>query len=267
MSEFKPNNCRLDLEDMKFIQDLPELPVKSDVWRDFKRPDEVLVDWHRTENQGRIGSCQGHSLTSVLERLWFVATGKKVQLSEIFAYLATQKIDGLLGSDDGSTITGGAKLGMTVGVPTEDKTGYPQAYPSRSQISAILSQANYAAGAEYKAKSIWRATVSADDSKDFIGGGGGISFGCAWYSGMIPRDRIVRRYSPGNSRSGHAMACLGYRKNGLLICVNSHADGPYEVDPEAWEAILRHPRTAAVGLKGDVEAKPVDWYKESPYFS
>ena len=258
----------LEHEDRTLLSNLPELPMKtSAAWKAFSRPAEVKVDWHKTDNQGPIGSCQGNDLTSVLERI-FHAMGVSVQLSRIFAYLATQKIDGLLGADNGSTISGGGKLATTIGVCEEVLTGYPPRYPGKADIQKILSAANYAAAAKYKAKSIWKVGEDPDDSLDFIGGGGGISFGISWYQGLIPKDRIVRRFAPtrSNTLGGHAMAALGYTKDGEITAVNSHADGPYIITPEAWVQMIRHPRTAMIGLAGNPTADPIDWYRNSPYF-
>lgn len=262
---FKINNCRLDLEDRSFLSQVPQLLMTSTAWKAFTRPAEVNIDWHRSENQGRLGSCQGHGLTSVLERLAF-ACGLTVQLSEIFAYLATQKIDGLLGSDSGSTISGGAKLAMATGVPLESVTGYPGSYPSRSAIAQYLSKENYEAAAQHKAKSLWQVEDNLDKTLDFLGGGGAITFGISWYSGLIPKDRVVRDFNPSRNKllGGHAMAVLGYTKDGELKAANSHADGPYIITPSAWSKMLQHRSTAAIGLMGNPTAEPIDWYKNSP---
>lgn len=252
-----------DKEDHDFLDSLKDAPMKTAAWEAFSRPDEVLVDWHKTENQGPMGSCQGHSISSCMERLAMVR-GEKVQLSEIFAYLATQKIDGLLGSDRGSTISGGCKVAMQYGCPPEKLTGYPRGYPGRTERNRILSPENYAAGEPYKAKSLWKVPKDHEALLDFIGGGGGVNFGIAYGGGTIPRDRIMRTYSPG--RGGHAMAILGYNKEGWYRAVNSHGDGEYFILPKAWDQIMNHRYTSAIGVMGNPNAEPVDWYKNSPYF-
>lgn len=252
-------------EDPAFFAELLEVPFS---FRSFGRPAEVPIDWHRTEDQGPIGSCTGNGMSSVLERLMQVR-GISIQLSRIFAFLATQKLDGTLGNSRvGSTISRACKLALSVGCPPEELTGYPRAYPGRGDIARILSAANYAAGEPYKAASSWR--VSRDDHDEtlnFIGGGGGILFGVAWYRGMIPRDRIVRKFRPGRSRSGHAMCVLGYDRNGNPRAANSHRDGPYTITVEAWQEMLRHKRTQAVGLLGNPEPEPIDWIQNSPHFA
>lgn len=261
-----PHLYDLGKEDRGLLASLMDLP---DEWRSFSRPTEILVDWHKTENQGPVGSCQGNGLTSLLERLQFVAVRKAslvIQLSRMFAYLATQKIDGLLGGDNGSTISGGVKLALEWGVCPESVVPYFMHYPTAAESRAILNPSNYEAGKPFKAKNAWRVPVEPDLSMDFIGGGGGISLGLAWYSGLIPQDRIVRSFRPPRRAGGHAMAVLGYTKDGKLIAVNSHADGIYFITPEAWSQIISESRTAAIGLTGSDSAKPVDWATESQWF-
>ena len=253
-----------DLEDHSFLAALPNLPMRTTSWDAFSRPEEVLIDWHRTENQGPIGSCQGHSLSSCLERLAQVK-GETIQLSEIFGYLATQKLDGLLGRDVGSTISGGCKVAMRYGCPPENMTGYPRRYPGRSDRNKILSKACYEAAKPYRALSLWQCPRDHEETLNFIGGGGTINFGIAWSRGLIPRDRIVREYR-GGSGGGHAMCVLGYTKTGMLRAVNSHGDGEYWISGKAWYQMLSHRRTTAIGIMGNPEGEPIDWYKNSPYF-
>ena len=263
MSPFDPTlgTCRLDQEDREMLAALPSTPS---TFRGYGRPERVSVDWHRHENQGRLGSCQGNDLTSCLERLHLVATGRRIQLSRIFAYLATQQIDGLLGADRGSTITGGARLALQHGVPPEETTGYPDSYPGRSQRSHILSAKNFASGEPYKALSKWAVSPDAEDAMDWIGGGGAVSIGIAWYGGLLPRDRIVRRFRPPGRYGGHAVAVLGYEDD-LLVAVNSHGDGPFRITPDAWRQMHAHRHSAMVGLAGSVEPEPIDWTRETPW--
>jgi len=255
--------CRLDLEDRGALQALPPIPR---AFANFARAAEVLVDWHKTENQLQIGSCQGNGLTSLLERLQFVRWRdrlKVVQLSRIFAYLAVQKLDGLLGVDQGSTIGNGIKLALSDGVPPEALTGYPDAYPGQRDRERILSAANYAAGKPFKAHSSWQAPEDVDEVMSFISGGGGISFGIPYWPGLIPRDRVVRSFNPPARFGSHAMAVLGYTRRGNLLGVNSHADGPYEIEAAAWRAMIRHRWTVAIGLVGTEDGGPVDWLNDS----
>lgn len=261
------DNCRLEREDRELLTGLPDLPYS---FRTYGRPDEIRVDWHKTENQGRMGSCRGHSGTSGLERLQLVKhrgdASQVKQLSEIFFYLATQKIDGLLGRDVGSTISGGLKLVLGTGCPEEALTGYPTSYPDRGDRSRILSRGNYEAGDPFKAKSAWKVPEDPEEAMNFIGGGGVIDFGVSFWQGMIPRDRVVRSFRPPSRTGGHAMVALGYTREGNLEAVNSHGDGPYLITPDGWRQMVRHQRSAFVGYIGSDEPEPVDWLSQSPYF-
>lgn len=253
---------RLELEDRAYLERLEEMPM---TFKTFGRPDEIDVAWHRDENQGRIGSCQSNALTSILERIQYVQSNDKskvVQLSKIFGYLATQKIDRLLGQDSGSTISGGAKLALTVGVCPESLTGYPARYPDGASIRKILSQDNYNAAAPYRALKSWRASSDVEECMSFIAGGGGINIGVVWYNGLIPRDRVVRSFNPPARGGGHAMSILGYTRSGNLIGMNSWGDGKYEITPTAWKQMINHRFTAAVGLTGTLEPRKVKWEDE-----
>ena len=263
MSHFDSHigSCRLDLEDRSMLAALPAVPRS---FRGFSRPEQVGVEWHRHEQQGRMGSCQGNDLTSCLERLHLVETGQQVQLSRIFAYLASQRIDGLLGSDRGSTISGGVELALTCGVPPEELTGYPRGYPNRIEQWRILAEENYIAGGPYRALSKWSVSCDAERAMDWIGGGGAISIGIAWYAGLIPKDRIVRKFRPPGRFGGHAVAVLGYADD-RLIAVNSHGDGPFQITADAWQQMHAHRYTAMVGLAGRSEPDPVNWTEETPW--
>lgn len=243
----------LEKEDRGFLSGLSEIPA---TFRGTRPRKISAADWHRTENQGPIGSCRGNSGTSALERLRYVRTKERVNLSRIFFYLATQKIDGLLGGDRGSTISGGFKLMLETGCPTEDKTGYPPSYPNQAARSAVLTPENYAAGEPYKALSVKKPPVEFDDVCDTIAGGGAIDFGIRW-SG-IPSDRVIRNWRPGNG--GHANCILGYDEElGLYEAWNSHGDGLYWIHPDAWKAMLRDSYTAAGAVFGQTEPEFVNW--------
>lgn len=256
------NDVNLKLEDREFLASLPTLPA---TFRGaFTLPDTIsAIDWHRPENQGPIGSCRGHSGTSVLERLAFVR-GLRVQLSRIFFYLATQKLDGLLGrAQSGCTISRGFKLMLNDGCCLEELTGYPSSYPGREERNRILLPAHYAAGDDYKAGSVIECTDDFDTNCEAIAGGGAIDYGIPWYSGVIPRDRIVRRFNPPSRSGGHANCLLGYdRKLGLYEAWNSHRDGHYQITPEAFAQMLRHPYTAAGIVFGQADPEPINWSQE-----
>lgn len=256
-------NWNYEKEDYDFLNSLPKAPMNTAAWQAFSRPEEITIEWHHTEDQGAVGSCQGNSISSCLERVALVR-GEQVQLSRMFAYLASQKIDGFLGADNGSTIAGGVKMALDVGCPPESLTGYVGRYPNRTERAKILSPENYEAAAPYKALSAWRCDSDVEAIADWIAGGGAINFGIRWHGGVIPADRIVRSYRPG--RGGHAMAILGYTKDLDLRAVNSHGDGPYIITKAAWKQMCAYDYTVAIGIMGNKTAQPIDWFKDSPYF-
>ena len=256
------NFVHLGLEDRKYLASFPEVP--KTFYGVVSIPDEVTLDDIKLENQSSMGSCQGHSISTCCERL-LNAQGNPIQLSRIYAYLATQQKDGLLGSDSGSTITGGLKVALE-GIPPESLIPYPSpaVYPDRNRRAEILRQAD--AGKPYAAKSAWQVPKDPDRIREFIGGGGAISIGIRWYQGILPADRTVRRFSPTRASGGHAVALLGYRKDGVFRFMNSHGDGQFFVTPEALMQMFNDSFTAAVGVLGSKEAKPVDWLNNSPLF-
>lgn len=246
------DNCRLEMEDREFLASLEDIPK---AFQTFARPESVGVEWHKTENQGSIGSCQGNDLASCVERVVWVAKQDKVQLSRIYAYLRTQVLDGLIGSDRGSTISGGGKVALE-GLPLEELTGYPRSYPGSSERNRILNVGQL----NYKATSLWKVPEDPDEARNWIGGGGAISIGIRWMG--IPSDRILRSYNGG--RGGHANAVLGYTPE-YLIAVNSWGDGPWYITDNAWRQMYRDSYTAMVGIAGDAEPEPkpvhihLDW--------
>lgn len=246
------DNCRLELEDREFLTGLRDIPQS---FRGFERPESVGVEWHKDENQGQLGSCQGNDLSSCVERTEFVKNGGKVQLSRIYAYLRTQQLDGLLGSDRGSTISGGGKVALE-GLPLESLTGYPKSYPGSAERTRILG----VTPRDYKATSLWKVPEDPEEARNWIGGGGAISIGILWPG--IPSDRIIKKYSGGSG--GHAVAVLGYDAT-YLVAVNSWGDGPFKITNDAWRGMWRHQWTAMVGIAGDAEPTPkpvnihLDW--------
>lgn len=260
---------RLDKEDREFLREAPEVP--KTFYGVVSIPDEIGTQDIKNENQGQMGSCQGNAITSCVERCHMKTSRAGVQLSRIFAYLASQKLDNLLYSDQGSTISSGVKVALK-GIPTEELVPYPNpmTYPSRAVIDKILSPANYEAGVDYAVKSVWQVPKDCDRIVEFIAGRGAINLGMSWYSGIIPKDRVIRNFRPPLRAGGHAVALLGYTRRGnfKLKLKNSHGfeEQEFEATPDAMLQILNHRWTAAIGVLGTTEPEPVDWVENSPLF-
>lgn len=223
----------------------------------------------QVESQGSVGSCQGHSLSSVLEWCALLATGGvKVQLSRAMAYYETQRIDGIRG-DSGSTISGGIKLATTIGLCLESLWKYTGRYnparPSNWQ-EIITSAANYKAGTALTVKEY--AT-----GRTFLGNClGGIHTGISWGGSMSAG--VVETFRPGMGGHSICALCLSDRvdKKGepYWWILNSWGEGfgsrEYggwqEWSPTAIRQMLQHRFTHFVAVSEMPNLKPRDFERQ-----
>lgn len=225
---------------------------------------EVKIDPRQVmkiENQGSVGSCQGHALSSCVELCYYIATGDLArQLSRAMGYYETQRIDGIT-SDRGSTISGGIKLATTKGICREELWKYSGRYDSRRPSNWVAIEAD---AAQHKVGQSYRMT-SYDGVRTFLGSGqGGISIGISW-SGEVDRP-IVNSFS-GAGGGGHAIALLGLSERAdssgrpFVWMLNSWGSGWgncgwAEWAPSAVEQMLRHRFTACFGISDMPNVKP-----------
>lgn len=229
--------------------------------------------WHRIENQGPMGSCQGHALSSVCEMAYHIATNEVIQFSPLFAYYATQKIDGILGRDAGSTISGGLQCARQYGACPLDVMPYPQPVRYTGRIPPEAFEA--AAPFRIRSHAICR---SYDDVFAFLASGqGGVEIGIRWGAAMTPNnDGVVEQFRPGSG--GHAVCFLGYsrredvRGRKYLWLANSWSEawgdrGWAEVAPRAVDQMAQHPETVMIGMSDLSTPMPrkIDWLKESVF--
>jgi hypothetical protein len=256
-----------DLENDRFKKFQKEVCQKLPrTFASFDKPKEVLPwEFHRLENQGSLGSCRGHSGATSLERLQYIRDGEVIEMSNIFMYLATQKRDGLLGRDAGSTMVNGAKQLMEEGVcPLSFAPNITNAYPNGNMIRSILSQKNYAAASKHKIKGFVK-TTSFEQTIDFIGGGGTVDTGMIWGVKMVPHtgkhsNKIkyaVTSFQP-TGRGGHAVAFNGYclEPEPFIIVSNSH-NYFFSIYKKAFEALLRHSYTSLLGYHPLAAPQPI----------
>lgn len=223
-------------------------------------PDEVdPAKWGLViEDQGPMGSCQGHDISTCCENLLFWEHGlgpKDVQLSRYFAYRATQEIDGITG-DRGSTINGGIKLCKSTGLCLESLCPYPNPvrYGSFKKTKEMLEDAAtrklIGAVVDIKASpNPFQAAV------EWIGAYGSITMGIRWPVQLNAQSVVVATNN--GTGGGHALATCGYRKlndnTRVLITDNSHATrfgdkGRMYWTEKLWNAMCKRSDSTVRGI-------------------
>lgn len=261
---------RIDLEDRDALK-VGAVDFQS-VVRGFAAPDEIDPrPWHRIENQGSMGSCQGHALSSVCELAYHIATGRVTQFSPLFAYYATQKLDGLLGADNGSTISGGMKCSKQYGACPLDVMPYPN--PVR--YTGKIPDGAWPAAEPFKIRSHSICKNYADVFAFLASGQGGVEIGIGWGNMNPNAEGVIENYSSG--AGGHAVCFLGYsqRKDSqgrqYLWLANSWSEnwgksGWSEVSPKAVDQMGQSSYTVMIGLS-DLTAprvRPISWADNPP---
>lgn len=241
-----------------------ELPMMGDP------PEEIDPrTHHQVENQGSVGSCQGHDISSCVEHCYWVSTGIVEQFSRAHGYYGTQKIDGLLGRDQGSTISGGVQL-VKRGLCLEKDWKYTGRYEPNPPTSWEDIEQK-ASAFKIKSHSVLRGY---DDVFNYLATGtGAVTIGTAW--GFNPSNGVVERYSGGGG--GHATAVLGYstRKDSqgrrYLWLLNSWGStwgnqGWAEIAPSAMQSALSNSYAVAIGVS-DLDhprVRPISWAENPP---
>lgn len=255
---------RFDLENQKNLEATASaMPAMT-----FAAPAEIdPTTWHRIEMQGSMGSCQGHALSSICEYAYYIALNSIIQFSPMWCYIMTQKIDGLLGRDQGSTIDGGRRCAEKYGVcPLQY---FP--YPNPVRYSTKVPQGAADEAAKYKIRSHVMCR-SYDDVHQFLGSGlGGVEIGIGWSNAMTPDSNgVIKQYRGGGG--GHAVSFLGYKKNGNLWLANSWSEnwgnrGWAEVTPDAVNQMFKSQYTVMIGMSDLAVPEPrkIDWIKDSVF--
>lgn len=280
MSQFI-GGWRFDEERYEILQSaaIPDPVVRGVFASDWEIP--KVCDFREAvprRSQSSEGSCQGHAQTYATELVHYFKTGKTIRFSPDFAYYEAQRKDGLLGRDQGSTITGGAWVAKNLGSLEERYMPYtprynPQDQPIDARAKAAPFQvANFAILRSYRDIVEWYAR-----------GLGACWWGIRW--GLSESSAgWVTRFTPG--RGGHAIGIgmWGYKgekppsfsSDGLpdwLWQTNSWTNNPQEVSlngfcritRQAVEAALADPYTVCVGVTDMPQLKPrrIDFSKDS----
>ena len=167
-----------------------------------------VAEWMQIEDQSQVGACQGHAQTSCCELAYYHQTGKPIQFNRMFAYLASQKVDGING-DNGSTMSGGAKSASTNGLPKEEAWPYIGHYPRggwRAIPEELWTKAKGSLLAGYRVLSSYDEVLQWLANKV-----GGVAIGIDWNNSMEPDGNgCVKSYRRGGG--GHALGCLDWNK-------------------------------------------------------
>lgn len=262
---------RMDLENVAVLeQNATEFQYAV---KGFAAPDEIDPrPWHRIENQGSMGSCQGHALSSVCEMAFHIATGQVTQFSPLFAYYATQKIDGLLGRDHGSTISGGMQCSKQYGACPLDVMPYPNPVRYTGQFTPNA----FDAAEPFRIRSHSMCRSYADVFAFLASGQGGVEIGIGWGDLTPNSEGVIESYHSGTG--GHAVCFLGYSKRkdsqgrNYLWMANSWSEswggnGWAEVAPGAVDQMCRASQTVMIGLSDLTTPTPrrIKWADINPW--
>lgn len=252
---------RNDLEDWDAVN---RMECIDDELMAMSTGDEVALDPRQIltcHNQGPVGSCRGHSGSTIAEWIRVLITRQvpALELSRAFMYFETQRVDGIRG-DRGSTIMGGVKLLKETGIPPEKLWPYKSVYdPTRpNNWSEILE--------ESKPHRIVREVrlQSYDALRAFLGTGqGGVDCGIMWSSAYARP--VVERYNGGGGGHAIALPTLSERKDAqgrpYVWMFNSHGErsgvmGWSEWSPAFVQAAMQARGNVFVGLSDMPHVKP-----------
>ena len=241
--------------------------------KDFSAPEEIDPrKLMRHDKQGNMGSCQGFSLTNCGEYLLALGHGAvsdKRQFSQLFAYLESQRIDGLLGRDAGSTISGGLRVAKEIGYLLESALPYRTPYSSNAR-SLITDQMRLEAS-PYRIRShTWLESYD-DIYKYLASGSGAVHTGTLWNDSFYSSNGVLESISL-RGGGGHATAWLGYSKRkdskgrNYIWRLNSHNDSWTEISPSVIDALCKHQYTSIVGISDLSLPGPrsVSWLQSRP---
>jgi C1A family cysteine protease len=221
-------------------------------------PEEIdPTNWLRIENQQQQGSCQGHSLSSNLEGAYYKATGGVIQFSRQAAYIWSQQESGIRG-DRGSTVSGGVKAAMNIGLCREELWPYSGRYvtspPSGDTAGCKADAANYKISG-------FTPLDSYDGALKFLRSGlGFLHTGFGWDNSMDRQasSGVIENWGGGRG-GGHSVCFPGYSKRidsqgrPYLRLFNSWDtrwghNGQVEVSPSWFDAMCHSNNSEVVGL-------------------
>lgn len=163
------------------------------------------------ENQANTSSCVGHATSSCIEACAWIAAqlagdAMPDQYSRWFAYLAAQKQSGMLGSDQGATISGAAEAMKLGGCCHETTLPFPGRY-----VKTIPAAATAEAG-QFKIRT-HTSLPTYQRVFDFMAGGfGGVVIGIAATNRFMNCTGVLELSDVKGQGGGHALLLWGHTK-------------------------------------------------------
>jgi hypothetical protein len=256
----------LDVEDWDYLNAIPE--VSSELMYLAKSAGTETLDPRKvlkTENQGRMGSCRGHSGSTGVEWLRTLATREiGVQLSRMMMYVETQRLDGLKG-DQGSSIANGIRLLENVGLCHEVLWPYPPSYTQqrpRDWQKILDDAAPHRIGRKERIRTYDQLAAFAGLAQGYI------DIGIPWRTEYAAP--VVERYLGGRILGFHAISLFTLSdrvdRSGrhYIWMLNSHGlssgqQGWSEYSPAFIEGVLTHPGTVMIGVSDLPNLKKREW--------
>ena len=234
---------RIDLERRDEIKSSSiEIPF---MFGDYAAPEEIdprkVV---RHDDQKSMCSCGGHGNSNCGEYLWALVDGLKAyddahQISRLYCYLEAQRFDGLLGRDDGSTISSGLKVAYA-GYLLERELPYSLPYPRNAKSVVTDAMREKAKTLQVKSHA-WLKSYK--EIFNYLASGQGAVYpGTPWNDSFYGSGGVLERVSFSRFDEGHAYAFLGYSKRkdksgrNYIWRKNSHSNdnwtevSPYVID-------------------------------------
>lgn len=233
---------------------------------------------HMRKQRQRRNDCQGQALAGGTEARRHYTTGQMEQLSDIYAYNATEYLTGPtnVGRDRGSNILIGVRV-IAEGIPTQNiKPGLPteEAWPYDTyerDADSFIERARSAAItdgclAEQLPMPPWREMLVAMAARATA------HIGTYWPPrwSQLNGCRLMDRTPRGGG--GHATEIIWAAEiegEWYLVVWNSHGDGFYYMSRRCYEDLQQQQfRPYGARLLMPIEAKQryVNWASESPYF-
>ena len=212
-----------------------KMKVKSEVPFEY---DIFTKEWPVVKNQGDVGSCVAHSLSTVVEFFNEKQEGTKTIMSTDYIY-----------GNRSYSINSGTGLVVRDAVKTLAKMGDVdnETYPGNSEVPACIKKfeerdANIDASAYPNRISSYYRLKIADTIKENIMNVGPVLFTVRIKDGVYVDDNNVMRFSSNKNSGLHCMVCCGWNRDGWILhnsWGNWSKDGrviyPYDYEiVEAW---------------------------------